>query len=103
MHTHTHAHTHTYTHARTHTHTNTYTHISTLTYWQGTTVDELLELMDMGLSGKHIADLVSSGAQLSRVRTVLERVGCTSDPNARQLSLAVLECMVWHVLVYLYV
>lgn len=42
---------------------------------QGSTVDELLDLMDLGLSGKHIADLVSSGALLSRVRSALEMVG----------------------------
>jgi hypothetical protein len=37
-------------------------------------VDDILELMDLGLLGVHIADLVSSGARLSDVKDALERV-----------------------------
>lgn len=36
---------------------------------------DLLELMDMGLSGKDIADLVSSGASLHRVKDAVLKVG----------------------------
>lgn len=41
---------------------------------QGVTTDQIIELMELGLSGRHIADLVSSGAMLPRVRNALERV-----------------------------
>ncbi len=33
-----------------------------------------MELMDLGLMGHHVADLVSSGARLESVRDALERV-----------------------------
>ncbi len=41
---------------------------------QGCGVEDLLELMDLGLLGQNIADLVSSGAKLDDVRDALERV-----------------------------
>jgi hypoxanthine-guanine phosphoribosyltransferase len=37
-------------------------------------VSDILELMDLGLLGRHIADLVSSGASLHRVKDALEKV-----------------------------
>jgi len=58
---------------------------------QGTSVDELVELMDMGLSGKHISDLVSSGAQLSRVKNALEMVGGPNCAFGDRGQLGVLE------------
>jgi hypothetical protein len=49
-------------------------------------VSDILELMDLGLLGRHIADLVSSGASLHRVKDALEKVGLVSSADMLGMS-----------------
>ena len=44
-------------------------------YAQETTVEDISELIELGLIGRHITDLVASGASLQSVKRAMQKVG----------------------------